>query len=707
MKKKLLSLFIILSALFVMSFPLAAEINLLSPAEGVWSNKQMLVIDNSGDGDFFYSVDGADPETFGFAYDGPVLLDVSGQVQVNITRIGADGKKEKTSVFYNVQADDAAKTPYHDFIQTFFDGGILNYSAGSQLVIPEDLYFYLGVLPDKNAAENYMPARTLSLSSASVLSRYIPCTIFDRNRNTKYRFIIKTYPQSAGVYSRRDVPFEITDWETISFLDDNLIYKIDSEYWGLPTEPRRIDRSVSHMISWQPLEYDAGNPIEFFVLPPKPEFIREELEDGSIVYSLKGDDSYALSLRNEADGSYSELFSKVGIDAFYGDAVSGNLTLGVFASSVYQGQFSLSYNINRRPPQIPVIKTNAEGFVSRGSVDVKITGVRGTELYVALSQPLTLSESNLNYSSTDEIFKNVPLGAYKKVKGENFSLRWAQNGLSPVYYKVSAYTKTEDNESSPVEFAVVIDQSNYYFDAEGDPEAADGTAQHPFTDFNQLAAALTKQRVVKLSVKGEMQINRAYNVSANFEISNNGDARLNFGPEGSLMVKASTFEISDCRIHKESDQTKKSIVPVIKLENSVLTMKNCILAADFARNGTVIDASNSIINISDTMASANAVSYVSFISAVKSRMSIRNSSLSTNAETSVVISANGGNLNAQKNNFSVTGVSGRIAELFGLTAVLKENSYKAQLSNNTSKNKPVYVNNSTKLTEEKNTVQGF
>ncbi len=707
MKKKLLSLYIILSTLLVMSFPLAAEINLLSPAEGLWANKQMLVIDNSEDGDFFYSVDGADPETFGFAYDGPVLLDVSGQVQVNITRIGADGKKEKTSVFYNVQADNAAKTPYHDFIQTFFDGGILNYSAGSQLVIPEDLYFYLGVLQDKNTPENYMPARTLRLSASSVLSRYIPCTIFDRNRNTKYRFIIKTYPQSAGVYSRRDVPFEITDWETISFLDDNLIYKIDSEYWGLPTEPRRIDRAVSHMISWQPLEYEAGNPIEFFVLPPKPEVIREELEDGSIVYSLKGDDSYALSLRNEADGSYSELFSKVGIDAFYGDAVSGNLTLGVFASSVYQGQFTFSYNVNRRPPQIPVIKTNAEGFVSRGSVDVKITGVRGTELYVALSQPLTLSESNLNYSSTDEIFKNVPLGAYKKVKGENFSLRWAQNGLSPVYYKVSAYTKTEDNESSPVEFAVVIDQSNYYFDAEGDAETADGTAQHPFTDFNQLASALTKQRVVKLSVKGEMQINRAYNVSANFEITNNGDARLNFGPEGSLMVKASTFEISDCRIHKESDQTKKSIVPVIKLENSVLTMKNCIIAADFVRNGTVIDASNGIINISDTMASANAVSYVSFISAVKSRMSIRNSSLSTNAETSVVISANGGNLNAQKNNFSVTGVSGRIAELFGLTAVLKENSYKAQLSNNTSKNKPVYVNNSTKLTEEKNTVQGF
>ena len=703
MKKKFLSGFIFLFALI----PLAAEINLLSPAEGIWANRQMLVIDNSEEGDFFYSVDGADPETFGFAYDGPVLLDVSGQVLVNITRIGSDGKKEKTSVAYTVQADNAAKTSYHDFVQTFFDGGLLNYSAGSDLVIPEDFYFYLGVLPDKNAPENYMPARTLRLSSSSVLSRYIPCTIFDRNRNLKYRFIIKTYPQSAGVYSRRDVPFEITDWENISFLDDNLIYKIDSEYWELPKEARHIDRSVSHMISWQPLEYEAGNPIEFFVLPPKPEVIREELEDGSIVYSLKGDDSYSLSLRNEADGSYSELFSKVGIDAFYGDAVSGNLTLGVFASSVYQGKFTVSYNINRRPPQIPVIKTNAEGFVSRGSVDVKITGVKGADLYVALSQPYTLSESNLNYSATDEVFKNVALGAYKKVKGENFSLRWAQNGLSPVYYKVSAYTKNDDNESSPVEFAVVIDQSNYYFDAEGDPEAADGTALHPFTDFNQLATALTRQRLVKLSVKGEMQINRQYNVSANFEITNNGDARLNFGPDGSLIVKASTFEISDCRIHNTADPAKKSIVPVIKLENSVLTMKNCVIGADFARNGSVIDASNSIINISDTMASANAVSYVSFISAVKTRMSIRNSSISTNAETSVVISANGGNLTAQKNNFSVTGVSGRIAELFGVTAVLKENSYKAQLSNDTSKNQPVYVNNSTKLTEEKNISQGF
>ena len=85
MKKFLQFCFISFVASF--SLPLWAEIKLLSPVEGTWANRQMLVIDNSDGGDFFYSVDGADPETFGFAYDGPVLLDVDGDIQVNVTRI--------------------------------------------------------------------------------------------------------------------------------------------------------------------------------------------------------------------------------------------------------------------------------------------------------------------------------------------------------------------------------------------------------------------------------------------------------------------------------------------------------------------------------------------------------------------------------------------------------------------------------------------
>ena len=698
MKKFLLFCFILITA----SLSLCAEIKLLSPAEGVWANRQMLVIDNSGGGDYFYSVDGANPETFGFAYDGPVLLDVEGDVKLNVTRVAAGGKKETASVSFKVVPDNASKTTYHDFVQTFYESGLLNYSAGSQIVLPSNLFYSLG-----DAPLVFIPGRTLQLSESCVLSRFVPCTITDKARKISYRFVIRTYPQNAGLYSKRDVPFSIKDWDTICFDDIDMIYRVDSEYWGLPKEPRKLDRSVSHMISWQPLEYDPANPVEFFVLPPKPEIIKTDNEDGSIVYSIKGDDSYTLSILNSETGTESEHFPQIGVDAFYGDRVAGNLEMGIFANSVYQGKLKTSYSIDKKPPELPEIISDAEGFCSRDSVKVKINVQKGAELYIALSEPVTLSETGVSYSEDNAVFKNVPLGQFRKVRGESYNLNWAQNGLKPVYYKVAAYSKRGDNQSIPVEYGVVIDNSNYYFDSDADDQLADGTAQHPFTQFSQFADALVKRRVVKLRVKGKLEINEAYPVEANFEIENAGDALLEFGQNGSLKVKASTVEISGCRIQNTAASNVKTIVPLFKLEKSVLTMKDCVIGTDFAKNGNVIDAYNSIINISDTIGAANAASYVSFISAVKTRITVKNSSFNTNADTSVVISADGGSLNASKNEFMINGASGRIAELFGVKAEFRENIFKSRLTNTTSKVDPIYVNKSATLIDEKNERQGF
>lgn len=689
-------------SIFTITFSLCADIKLISPAEGEWANRQMLVIDNSGGGDYFYSVDGANPETFGFAYDGPVLLDVEGEVKLNVTRLAAGGKKETASVNFKVTPDNASKTSYHDFVQTFYESGLLNYSAGSEIVIPANLFYSLGEAPLV-----FIPGKTLKLSESCVLSRFIPCTISDKSRNINYRFVIRTYPQTAGIYSKRDIPFSIKDWETICFDNIDMIYRVDSEYWGLPKEPRKLDRSVSHMISWQPLEYDSANPVEFFVLPPKPEIIKNENDDGSIVYSIKGDDSYTLSILNSESGTESEQFSQIGVDAFYGDRVSGILEMGIFSNSVYQGKVNVSYSIDKKPPELPEIISDAEGFCSRDSVKVKINVQKGADLYIALSEPLTLSETGISYSEDNSIFKNVPLGQFRKVRGESYTLNWAQNGLKPVYYKVAAYSVRGENKSIPVEYGLVIDNSNYYFDSDADEELADGTVQHPFTQFSQFADALVKRRVVKLRVKGKLKINEAYPVEANFEIENAGDALLDFGPKGSLNVKASTIEITGCRIQNSAASSVKTIVPLLKLEKSVLTMKDCVIGTDFAKNGNVIEAYNSIINISDTIGAANAVSYVSFISAVKSRISIQNSSFNTNADTSVVISADGGSINAAKNEFMVSGASGRIAELFGVKAEFHQNIFKSRLTNTTSKVDPIYVNKSASLIDDKNERQGF
>ena len=699
MNKK--SLFVLLVVFFLSANSIFAQIEMISPVEGIWANKQMLVIENKGDGDFFYSVDGSDPEAFGFAYDGPVLLDVNGVVKLNVTHIRSNKTKETASVTYSVYEDDASKTNYSDLVKTFYDSGILNYSAGAKLKIPENLFYSFGLPPD-----SFIKGRTLSLSSSCILSRYIPCTIFDKEKNLKYRFIIRTLPQNAGIFSHRDVPFKITDWETIEFIDNSYIFKIDSEYWGLPSEPRKIDRTVSHMISWQSIDYDASNPIDFFVLPPKPEIIETKHEDDSVIYTIAGDSSYAMSILNQEKEEYTEFFTEAGVDVFYGDRVSGKFSIGIFSDSVYQGNYLVQYDINKRPPSTPDIKSNADSFYSRDDVTVKVKAEQGNELYIALSEPYKIEDITTTYNSQTQLLKNIEIGEFKKAKKDSFSINWKQNSINPVYYKLAAYSKNGKNQSEVVEYSVIIDQSNYYFDEKADDDG-DGTLERPFNSFEKLENALSSKRVVKLHTKGNMHVNKNYKVSANFEIINDGDARFVFEQGGSLEVSTATLELNNCQIQKKTSAEMKNEKPLMKLENSVLTIKDCIIGADFTKNGTIIDSYNSIINISDTIGSANAISYASFISSVKSRLNIKNSSLSTNASTNVVISANGGTVASTGNTFTVSGKSGRIAELFDVKASFVQNKYKSNIKDSVTLITPVYKNKNTKLTEKDNEQSGF
>ncbi|MCR4954778.1 MAG: chitobiase/beta-hexosaminidase C-terminal domain-containing protein, partial [Treponema sp.] len=90
--KKLASVFFSLIFLFS-SIELTAQINVLSPVEGTWANKQMLVIDDSDNNEYLYSINGSDPELFGFAYDGPVLIDMTGEVELQIKKLGSRDSK--------------------------------------------------------------------------------------------------------------------------------------------------------------------------------------------------------------------------------------------------------------------------------------------------------------------------------------------------------------------------------------------------------------------------------------------------------------------------------------------------------------------------------------------------------------------------------------------------------------------------------------
>lgn len=698
--KKLVSVFFSLIFLFSL-IELNAQINVLSPVEGTWSNKQMLVIDDSDNNEYLYSINGSDPELFGFAYDGPVLIDATGEIELQVKKLGS---RDSKIIHFFVEPDQAFSESYSNFISSFFDTGIISYVSGTDFQIPNELQYSMGLPPLA-----FMDGRTVSISEKSVLSRLIPCTIQVPGGQKKWRFIIRTLPQTAGVFSRRDVPFYITDWNKITFTDDNLIYKIDSEYWELPKSERIIDRNVGHMISWQSLSYEQGNPIEFFVLPPKPKITENVDETGCIIYSIDGDDSYKFSILSEDGSGYQELFSQIGADTFFGDAVTGKLKIGVFANSVYQGQIDTDYNINKRPPVAPVITASEESFYSRKAVSLKLSVQSGSELFYCVSDPYFIKSLENTYTPQSDIFKSVNADFFVKAQNNSAECVLEPQTEGAVYYKVRCYAKNSLASSEFSEYSVIIDQYNYYYAEGANSDIADGTALKPFGTFKQCIDAINSGRNACLYIKGSLEVPRGQNaILSNCVLKNSGEAALDFAEEASLVVKSASLEIENCLVRSDVPVTavQKKIIPLFKLEKSVFSMSESQVSVTGGRNVTLIEASSSNVNIFDSILSVNAQTYSSCVSGVKSNFNLQTSSIYTSADTSVILSAKEGTMNIKSCTFKVTAKQGRIAEFFGTRGRFENNLLKSELGK-ASGISLVYQDEKSTVTEKNNDLYGF
>ena len=702
--KKVFLLFILI--MFTLTASVFADIQVLSPVDGTYANRQMLVIDTEDStGEYYYSLNGSDPETSGFAYDGPVLIDLDGPVELRIAKAGKD--KQEVLVKYTVIPDNAFNTSYQNFISSFFDSGIINYTSGSILSIPSELKYSFGLPPD-----SFLQGQELSIAQNSILSRYIPCTVLDEASGKKWRFIVRTLPQTAGTYSRRDVPFTITDWDILTFTNDNLIYKIDSEYWSLPKTSLKLDRSVSHMIRWQSIEYEEGNPVEYFVLPPKPQVNQTVNPDGSLVLALQGDSAYSMTVLNSDGQDYHELFTQIGADTFYGDSVQGVLDIGFFAGAVYQGHVQVPYAINKRPPSSPLITSTASSFYSRESVEVTIRGEGLSDLYYAVSKPYTITSVSETYSAASEVFASIGRGDFIKAPSNTLTILLSPEEASgAVYYKISAYSRNGKNTGLVSEYSVIIDQYNFYYNAFADASYADGTSLRPYANFEQCLEAINKGRYACLRVKGAVKIpSGTHTILSNCVFVNEEDASFEFEKGACINIKDSTVSFKNFTLasSQTAAQTPASqgMTPFFKLDDSVLEMNNCQISALFDADGLFAEAVRSSLNLSGILASLSASSYASFISGVKSKVNIQDSSVNVTADTCVTLSLNEGDIKLVNNSFKVTGRKGRIAELFGVNGSITSNSLKASLKT-TGNTAAIYTDKKSSITQDNNYTNGF
>ena len=119
------------------------------------------------------------------------------------------------------------------------------------------------------------------------------------------------------------------------------------------------------------------------------------------------------------------------------------------------------------------------------------------------------------------------------------------------------------------------------------------------------------------------------------------------------------------------------------------------LSAAFGKSGSIISCEKSVLNIVNTGLTSTAESYSSIVSSVQSKIQIKKSRLTVVAGTAVNISAQGGLFELTDSTCIVTGVMGRIAELFDTHSTICRNNFVGDLKKPMGNNKPVY-------TDEKN-----
>lgn len=657
----------------------------MNPVNGTWANKQILVVNLPDTSNAYYSLSGEDPETSGFAYDGPVQIDLDGEVKVLVAIIDKAGNKTLEEVSYKVEAASLPEeeNAFH-FLETISSKGLIDYSTGEVFSIPASLDYCFG-----KEKFNFEPGTDISMNKNSVLERAIPCTVTDGN--AFWRFVINVHPVSTGLFTRKDVPFTITDWEKITFNDKSQIYKIDDSWWKQPKEPVKLDRSVNHMISWQSVDYAEENMIKFFMLPPKPMISNTTYGDGQVTITVSGVEGYKFGIF-ETDGSVGELFDQISIDTFKGDEFKGELSAGIFFDSVYQGRIPVKFDVRKRMPVQPEIRSSAEGNFSRKNVNIEISSPEKNKIFVNVSGPVILEE-NYSVSSQDLLF-DLSESEYFQLKKKSFVLSPSSDGAAA--YRIQAYSVDSfGNKSKISQYSVIIDKCNFFIDgtAVSDEQIAraNGSSESPYSSLRDVLPIIRQNNYVHLRLKGDVFApNEKIVIDSNVQIDGNSDSRLLVGPKTCFQIRNSSFSVSNILVTLSEHNNDAGSSSLFNVDRGVLYLENVELSCVFGKNGTVVNSDNSVVQIKNSGITSTAEIYSCGVAAVKSKINVKDSRISTVAGTAVNFSSQGGLFELNNSTCKVTGTMGRIAELFDTHSTITDNVFSGDLKKGKGNNKAVF-----------------
>ena len=670
-----------------------SEKDIISPAAGTWANVQPLVLNQTDDCDIYYSLTGSDPFVQGFSYDGPVVIDQTGNVTVRISAVHKDGLRSDFQVSYRVvpvtfRTNDADTAL---FIQSITQNPIRKYVSGTNFPLPGNFKYSM-----RNGVEPYLDAESLSLSGRNSLDRYVPCAVSDGE--IKYHFVIHVTPRSVSELPVTEVPFMIDDWETLTYTGDMLIYQIDDGYWAAGTESVSLDRTVPHTVRWQSMAYEPGNPVSSLTLPPKPSLERSVSDDGSITFTLRDDSGsdYVLGYGTDSSGGYAPqvLGRSLCADTFHGDEISGELVVGVYLSGVFQGFLRSDYFLDRQSAVPPVFVPSVYGDYVRDAVSLTIRAEEGESIFYSLEDG----------------------GDFERYTGSVITLRSHDEATS---YRVRAYSVDDaGNRSALAEYNVTVDQFNYYLNVNSGEPSGNGTYSRPFTSFKQAVNTINAVEYSRLHITGDIEVPSGTIVLQRNCVIIGEKSRIVMGPDSTLRIQDCSVEFESCTLEKRtggaressysSEQRRNALKRFLIIKNADVRFSGCEVAGIFSDNGILLEAEDSVVRAENSGFTVQADSYACALSASGTELDLLSSRITTVSPNCINISAGGGKVSLTYSTCSVIGHLGRCLELGKSEALLVGNIFNATFDSSISGTGAVWKDSDTVfLRNEGNSVNGF
>ncbi len=650
----------------------------VSPTEGVWANYQSLVLNIDESKEAFYSLSGENPLESGFAYDGPALIKLDGDIVVDIAIVSDDGSTDFYNVHYSVNLQNNL-----EYIPSNEEQATLIVNGNDTIVLPENIQYSLA------NSSIFSKGEELQISGPMIFERNILLTIHDGT--IPYRYVLQIGGDKSNNLKTTisESPIEINDWNYITFLQGGpIIYSIDDgELRQTASGKIFVDRSVDHTLQWKASTENSQTEFATILLPKKPEL--QGLPSSTAVNSpvnLSLSDSRYMFVTYK-DKEQVVFTNHYLIDTLKGDAFGFSNEIEIYHDGIKHGSFNPAFIIDKIAPSAPLITASNSTGYARQAVDVTIQASDTVFYYI----PSTIN-SKTGFNS--DTYQSTSNSQYQDLKNYSVlnSTKLTLSNNSNLAQLQELYVFTKDyagNKSDIVSFKTVVDPYNYYVTQNNSNESGEslGTIDKPFTDFLQIYALLNAAPLINIYVDGIFTDISTLEISQNATIQSTDSSRLIFASGQSIQVKNASLTITGGTIEQSNPDSSNSLQnTLLHATNATVTLDNTELLLTGGINSNCISSENSSIQILDSGLTVQTLAYGAGVKANDSVVLSQGSRFVSIAETAIGMSLVNTTTQVKESTFDGIGALSRSLEFINSSYSILDNTF---IFNETNSNRKI------------------